>query len=172
MERFFNVGKVVNTHGVKGEVRVIPITDFDERFEPGSRLLFFKDDQDNNPQELTVKSHRKHKQFDLLTFDTYESINEVEPFKGGLLKIPESDLHELDENEFYFHEIIGCEVYKDNGDYVGKIKEILQPGANDVWVVKREGLKDALIPYIESVVKEIDISNQKVIIEEMEGLLD
>ncbi|GEL75899.1 ribosome maturation factor RimM [Tenuibacillus multivorans] len=172
MQRFFNVGKIVNTHGVKGEVRVIPITDFDERFAPGNLLYFFADDQAIDPQELIVKSHRKHKQFDLLTFESFETIDDVEHFKGGVLKIPESELHELNEGEFYYYEIIGCEVYKDDGDFVGTIKEILQPGANDVWVVERKGLSDALIPYIDSVVKKVDVENKQVIIEEMEGLLD
>ncbi|RPF56016.1 16S rRNA processing protein RimM [Aquisalibacillus elongatus] len=172
MEQFFNVGKIVNTHGVKGEVRVIPITDFEERFEPGSTLYLFQHDQDQEPRKLVVSSHRKHKQFELLTFEGLENINDVESFKGSVLKIPESDLFELYESEFYFHEIIGCDVYNTDGDSIGKIKEILQPGANDVWVIERKGKKDALVPYIESVVKDVDIEGGKVIIEEMEGLLD
>ncbi|SEP56532.1 ribosome maturation factor RimM [Piscibacillus halophilus] len=172
MERYYNVGKIVNTHGVKGEVRVIPITDFEERFTPGNQLLFFKDDHDENPETLTVKSHRKHKQFELLTFESMDNINDVERFKGGILKISESDLHDLDEDEFYYHEIIGCDVYNTEGELVGKVKEILQPGANDVWVVQRKGKKDALIPYIEPVVKSVDVQNKRITIEEMEGLLD
>ncbi|MFD2638252.1 ribosome maturation factor RimM [Piscibacillus salipiscarius] len=171
MERYFNVGKIVNTHGVKGEVRVIAITDFDERFTPGNQLYFFKEN-DDQPEELTIKTHRKHKQFDLLSFESMENINDVERLKGGNLKIPESSMHELEENEFYFHEIIGCEVYNVDGELIGKVKEILQPGANDVWVVQRQGKKDALIPYIESVVKSVDVQNGSVMIEEMEGLLE
>lgn len=86
--------------------------------------------------------------------------------------MPEEDLGELNEGEFYFHEIIGCEVFTEDGELIGKVKEILTPGANDVWVIGRKGKKDALIPYIESVVKYIDVSEKKIEIELMEGLID
>ncbi|WP_188205784.1 ribosome maturation factor RimM [Alkalibacillus aidingensis] len=168
-KEYLNVGKIVNTHGVRGEVRVIAVTDFDERFEPGSRLYIL--DEQQSPTELIVKTHRKHKQFDLLSFEGYESINEVEPLKNYQLKVAQEDLHELDEGEFYYYEIIGCQVYLTDGSHIGHVKEILSPGANDVWVVQRQGKKDALIPYIDDVVKQVDIENQRIVIEEMEGLL-
>ncbi len=79
---------------------------------------------------------------------------------------------DLAENEFYYHEIIGLEVVEEDGTIIGKVKEILSPGANDVWVVQRKGKKDALIPYIESVVHTIDLENGQVIVEIPEGLLD
>ncbi|MGM8214447.1 ribosome maturation factor RimM [Bacillaceae bacterium W0354] len=170
-ERFYNVGKIVNTHGINGEVRVIAVTDFEERFDPGSRLFFFNEGQ-SEPEELIVKTHRKHKQFDLLSFENFNSINDVERFKGGKLKVSHSDLNELDEGEFYYHEIIGCDVISSTGHPIGKVKEILSPGANDVWVVQRDGKKDALIPYIDSIVKQIDIEKREIVIDVMEGLLD
>ncbi|MDQ0245659.1 16S rRNA processing protein RimM [Bacillus fengqiuensis] len=172
MEKWFNVGKIVNTHGVRGEVRVISKTDFaEERYTPGNKLYIFKE-RDTEPLEVTVASHRQHKSFDLLTFEGYHNINEVEQFKDSLIKIPESQLEELEEGEFYYHEIIGCSVATEEGEEVGKIKEILSPGANDVWVIQRKSGKDLLIPYIEEVVKEIDIENKQVKIRVMEGLLD
>ncbi|WP_456271565.1 ribosome maturation factor RimM [Bacillus sp. AK031] len=171
MEKWFNVGKVVNTHGVRGEVRVISRTDFpDERYKAGSTLFLFKE-KGGDPVELTVGTHRKHKNFDLLTFKGLTDISEVEPFKNGILKINENQLGELGEGEYYFHEIIGCLVKTTDGDDVGAIKEILTPGANDVWVVKGSKGKEVLIPYIDDVVKDIDIENQVIIIEPMEGLL-
>src|SRR5699024_11531715 len=105
-------------------------------------------------------------------FKDFNNINDVEHFKGHDLKIREDQLTELDENEFYYHEIIGCAVYLTNGEKLGVIKEILAPGANDVWVVQQEKGKDVLVPYIEDVVKEVDVAAQTVIIEPMEGLLD
>jgi 16S rRNA processing protein RimM len=86
--------------------------------------------------------------------------------------VPAGDLHDLDDNEFYYHEIVGLEVETVDGEKIGKITEILSPGANDVWVVKRPGKKDALIPYIEDIVKDVDIENGVVKVELMEGLLD
>ncbi|MFC3882597.1 ribosome maturation factor RimM [Bacillus songklensis] len=172
MEKWFNVGKIVNTHGVRGEVRVISKTDFvEERYTPGNKLYIFKEKHEE-PVEVIVASHRQHKSFDLLTFEGYNNINQVEQFKDGIIKIPESQLEELEEGEFYYHEIIGCRVVTEAGEEIGKIKEILSTGANDVWVVQRKGGKDLLLPYIEDVVKEIDIEDKLVKIHVMEGLLD
>ncbi|MBB6443820.1 ribosome maturation factor RimM [Bacillus benzoevorans] len=171
MEKWFNVGKIVNTHGIRGEVRVISKTDFpEERYKKGNTLFLFMPDR-KEPVPLTVQSHRVHKNFDLLTFAGYDNINQIEPFKGGILKVPESQLGQLDEDEFYFHEIIGCTVFTDEGVEIGKVKEILTPGANDVWVVKGSGGKEQYIPYIADVVTEIDIENKKITITPIEGLL-
>ncbi|MGM9927491.1 MAG: ribosome maturation factor RimM [Bacillus sp. (in: firmicutes)] len=171
MEKWFNVGKIVNTHGIKGEVRVISRTDFaDERYKVGNTLFLFQG-ANEAPVQLKVASHRRHKNFDLLTFEGYYNVNQVERFKEGVLKVPESYLGELDENEYYFHEIIGCTVVTDAGEELGKIREILTPGANDVWVIQAKKGKDILIPYIDEIVREIDVINKKITITPMEGLL-
>ncbi|MFP4959076.1 ribosome maturation factor RimM [Bacillus subtilis] len=171
-KRWFNVGKIVNTHGIKGEVRVISKTDFaEERYKPGNTLYLFMDGR-NEPVEVTVNTHRLHKQFHLLQFKERQNLNKVEELKNAIIKVPEEELGELNEGEFYFHEIIGCEVFTEEGELIGKVKEILTPGANDVWVIGRKGKKDALIPYIESVVKHIDVREKKIEIELMEGLID
>ncbi|MGX5750853.1 ribosome maturation factor RimM [Bacillus subtilis] len=171
-KRWFNVGKIVNTHGIKGEVRVISKTDFaEERYKPGNTLYLFMDGR-NEPVQVTVNTHRLHKQFHLLQFKERQNLNEVEELKNAIIKVPEEELGELNEGEFYFHEIIGCEVFTEEGELIGKVKEILTPGANDVWVIGRKGKKDALIPYIESVVKHIDVREKKIEIELMEGLID
>lgn len=161
----------MNTHGIRGEVRIISKTDFaEERYKSGNRLFLFMP-QSKSPLELTVKSHRTHKNFDLVIFDGYDNINQVENMKGGILKVPESQLGVLDEDEFYYHEIIGCIVTTVDGEEIGKISEILSPGANDVWVIKGEGGKEILIPYIEAVVKEVNVKEKMVIIDPIEGLL-
>jgi 16S rRNA processing protein RimM len=171
-EKWFNVGKIVNTHGIRGEVRVISKTDFaEERYEPGNTLYIFKEGS-NEPIEVIVDTHRVHKNFDLLTFEGMHSIQDVEQFKGSLLKVDENQLTELDEGEFYFHEIIGCQMFTDQGEEIGTIREILATGANDVWVVKRKVGKDLLVPYIEDIVREINVEEKKVVITPMEGLLD
>ncbi|ABS73948.1 MULTISPECIES: ribosome maturation factor RimM [Bacillus] len=170
--RWFNVGKIVNTHGIKGEVRVISKTDFaEERYKPGNTLYLFAEGA-AEPIKVTVSAHRLHKQFHLLQFKEMPSLNEVEHLRNMVIKVPEEDLGELEEDEFYFHEIIGCEVVSEDGELIGTVKEILTPGANDVWVVARKGKKDALIPYIASVVKDININEKKIKIHVMEGLID
>lgn len=172
MTKMFNVGKIVNTHGVRGEVRVISKTDFPEQRYATGNKLFIQLPSQSEPLEVTISAHRVHKQFDLLKFEGYENINEVEAFKGLILKAPEDQLDALGDHEFYYHEIIGCQVVSDEGETIGKVKEILSPGANDVWVVQRKGQKDALIPYIESVVKSVDVENKQITIHLMEGLID
>ena len=172
MENWFNVGKIVNTHGLLGEVRVISSTDFpEERYKIGNKLYLFKDNE-KQPLPLVIRSHRTHKNFNLLAFEDYYNLGQVENFKNGVLKVSKDQLGDLEEGEFYFHEIIGCTVFTDEGEEIGEITEVLTPGANDVWVIKRAAKKDVLIPYIDQIVKEVDIKDQKVIITPMEGLLD
>ncbi len=163
---FLQVGKIVNTHALQGEVKVISNSDFKEdRFKKGSQLVI---DFNGDHIEVTVATHRVHKGADLLKFKHLNSINDVEKFKGCALLVSADELDELDENEFYYFEIIGCQVVTTDDEVIG---EILETGANDVWVVKRPGQKDALIPYIEDVVKSVDIESKKVTINVLEGLL-
>lgn len=167
----YNVGKVVNTHGIKGEVRVISSTDFPEkRFKKGQTLfLTFSDKEEIIP--LQVSSHREHKQFHIIKFKELNSINDVERFKGGVLKVSEEDREPLPEGEYYFQDIIGCKVFTTDGAYLGQVKEILTPGANDVWVVKPEKGKDILIPYIDDVVKNVDLERKVIKVYLIPGLI-
>ena len=165
------VGKIVNTHSLKGEVKVISSTDFEEqRFEKGTELLITRGNQ--VVKEVTVESYRTHKNNLLVKFVGIDSIEEAEKLKNLQIKIDSENIGELEENEYYFHEIIGCEVFDENGKSLGEISEILTPGANEVWVIKSQNGKEILIPYIEDVVKKIDVENKKIDIEVMEGLID
>jgi 16S rRNA processing protein RimM len=169
-EKMFNIGKVINTHGLKGEVKVNRITDFEERFEVGNKVFVAKDN--SKPQELEITSHRIHKGFDLLCFEGVDTIEQAEELKGAMLKIGEDQLTELEEGEYYYFEIIGCTVCTVDDQVIGQVKEVLSPGANDVWVVERLEKKDALIPYIDEVVKEVNVEKKKITIQPIEGLLD
>ena len=165
------VGKIVNTHSLKGEVKVISSTDFEEeRFKKGSKLLITRGNQ--LIREVVVQSYRNHKNFLLVKFEGIDSVEEAEKLKNLQIKIDSDEVGEVEENEFYFHQIIGCEVFDENDRNLGEIIDILTPGANDVWVIKGEEGKEILIPYIEDVVKQIDITSKKVNIEVMEGLID
>ncbi|MFC3931842.1 ribosome maturation factor RimM [Streptococcus dentapri] len=168
---YFNVGRIVNTQGLQGEMRVLSVTDFaQERFKKGTKLALF-DDKDNFVMTVEIASHRRHKNFDIIKFKGMYHINDVEKFKGSSLKVAEEDLSELDDGEFYYHEIIGLDIYE-QGKKIGQIKEILQPGANDVWVVKRHGKRDLLLPYIPSVILAVDLNRGRVDVDVLEGLDD
>lgn len=169
--QWFNVGKIVNTHGINGEVRVISRTHFpEERYAVGSELSLFMPNE-KKPIQLTVASHRRHKNFDLLTFEHHYSIGDVQKYRDGILKVSEKQLGNLDEGEFYYHEIIGCTVITDTGDVIGKVTDILETGANDVWTVTPEEGKPQYIPFIDEIVKEVDVDAKRIVIEPMEGLL-
>ncbi|KRL83734.1 16S rRNA-processing protein RimM [Ligilactobacillus apodemi DSM 16634 = JCM 16172] len=169
---FYQVGKIVNTHGIRGEVRVVATTDFpEERFKAGNKLYAFKPNATEGI-ELTVKKSRKHKQFIMLTFEGMENINLVEPLKGDDLKVSAEQQKELEEGSYYYHQIIGLEAVTTTGEELGKITEILSPGANDVWVVKRKNKKDLLLPVIDDVIKEVDLAAGKVEVELLDGLDD
>lgn len=169
---WFNVGVVTGTHGIRGEVKVFPRTDFPEkRFAKGSRLTLVSPDG-GQTVPVEVASARPHKNVYIVRFTAFQSINEVEKYKGWPVKISRDQLLELDEHEFYFHEIIGCTVVTEDGETIGTITDILQPGANDVWVVERPGKKPVYVPYIEDVVRQVDVAGKRVVIHVMEGLFD
>lgn len=153
------VGQIVNTHGIKGEIKVKSNSDFtDVRFQPGQVLTVV---HNNNDLEYTVKSHRVHKGLHMLTFEGINNINDIEHLKGSSI-YQERD-HEdivLEENEFYYSDIIGCTVFDDQETPIGRVINIFETGANDVWVIK--GSKEYLIPYIADVVKEVDVENKKL----------
>lgn len=171
MTQWFTVGKIVNTHGINGELRIISETDFPEERYKENEKLYVGYDLKTQPEVVIVDSHRKHKQFDLLKFKHFNNVNDVLRFKGANVYIRKDQMHELEENSYYYHEIVGSEVYTEEGRYLGQVKDILSPGANDVWVVKTKG-KDLLLPYIEPVVKSVELSEKKIIVHLLDGLMD
>ncbi|WP_270370181.1 ribosome maturation factor RimM [Aerococcus urinaeequi] len=173
-EQYYLVGKIVNTQALRGEVRVMATTDFpEERFKIGATLAIFNGDK--LVETVEVDGHRLHKNFNLLHFKGKDNINDVEKFKGFDLKVAgtEREADELDENEFYYDDIIGLEVYTTDETYLGKVREITSLPSNDVWAIQRPNKgKDILIPYIEDIVLEIDLDDNRVVIDPMDGLID
>lgn len=165
----FKVGKIVNTHGIRGEVRVIPITDFpEERFQVGEQLVV----DGKTPTTVTIKTVRPHKQFILLSFEDMQDINLVEQFKGHDLLVDETEVAELDsEDEYYYHDIVGLEVIDQATQAsLGKVSEIMELPANDVWVVKKKGDDDLLLPNIKQVVLAVDLDAGKVFVNQLEEI--
>lgn len=169
---YYKVGTIVNTQGLQGEVRVISVTDFaEERYQKNAELALF-DKQDKFVRMLKVKTHRKQKNLDIIKFDGMYSINDVEKYRDFSLKIAAENRGELDsDDEFYYDDIIGITVFENEVE-IGTVSEILQPGANDVWVIKRKGKKDLLLPFIESVILTVDIVAKRVTVDIPEGLDD
>lgn len=165
------VGKIVNTRGIKGEVKVISVTDFpEERFATGAILYVHKE---NAPDyfPLSVAGYSRRDPFDCLIFKECQSIDEAEKLKGSSLFVSREQLSELEDGDFYYYQIVGAEVYTEDGKRLGRIKEILSPGANDVWVVDGGG-KEILIPYIKDVVRHVDVHAKRVTVHLIPGLID
>lgn len=164
------IGKIVNTHGIDGELKILEQTDFPERFSIGNTIFLINSKEEEVPVE--IENYRQMNKFGLLKIKGYNHIDQVEVLKGLELKIKKEQVGELDDGEYYYFEIIGCEVYTTTGELIGIVDSVMSPGANDVWVVKDAKNKEYLIPFIPPVVKSVDIENKQIEIEVMEGLLD
>ncbi|AFS78629.1 16S rRNA processing protein RimM [Gottschalkia acidurici 9a] len=163
---YIQIGKIINTHGIKGDVKVLPLTDDIKRFDSLKKIFVGKD-----KIELEISKVWYNKQNPMLHFKGYDNINDVEKFKNSDIWIDEKDKIKLPKDSYFIHDIIGLEVYLNDDSYLGKIKEVLQPGANDVYVVENED-KQYLIPAIKDVIKEVNMQDKKIIIEPIKGLLE
>lgn len=164
------VGKIVNTHGIKGEVRVQSSTNQpNERYRVGN-ILYLSNGDDFFP--VTIARFRQHKNFDLLTFKEFESINDIEPYINYQLWVSADQINDLSENEYYVHEIIGYQVVDESEEVIGLLKEVLAFPANDVWVVERNENNDLLLPAIHEVIRQIDHEKQCISVHILEGLDD
>lgn len=170
-DQWFTVAEVVNSHGIRGELKVVPHTDFaDRRFAPGSKLSLQKDGESGSVI-VEVQSARSHKNVYIVKLKGYENINEVEKFKGCLMKVSAAHREPLSQGEFYYSDIIGAETVTEEGESLGIITEILRPGANDVWVVEMKDGKELLLPYIDDVILDVNVRSKRVTVRLMEGLI-
>ena len=164
---FLRVGIIVNTHGLKGEVKVKPTTDDIERFDYLDEIIL---DNGKNKINTRVKSVKYLNKFVVLGFEGFNSINEVEGLRNYDIMVDRDNAIELDEDENFIGDLIGCKVYEGE-KYIGKIKDVLFTKANDVYVIDYEG-KEILIPVIKDCVLDIDIYNQKIEVKLPKGLIE
>ncbi|MBQ7718580.1 MAG: 16S rRNA processing protein RimM [Clostridia bacterium] len=158
--------EIVNTHGIRGEVKALPYADNAGFFDGIKR---FKTD---DGQTLTLQSFRTHKGALIMKFAEIPSITEAEGYKGKKLYIDRKDAPKPPEGRYFIVDIIGCKVVTDTGRELGKVVDVLQAGANDVYTVKSAKGKEYLIPVINDVVQKIDVENKQILITPLKGLLD
>ncbi|MEL7604681.1 ribosome maturation factor RimM [Sedimentibacter saalensis] len=166
MKEYIKVGKIVNTHGVKGCLKCIPLTDDMERFD---ELEYVYTEKDNKKRKIKNVWYRKG-----LVYLELEDINDMdaaESLRNTFISIYDDQLRELPEGSYYLFDLEGMEVYSDLGEYIGKISEIYQTGANDVYEVVDKN-KSYLIPAVKEVVKEVSVKEKKMVIHVIEGLLE
>jgi len=178
-EKMLRVGVITQTHGLKGEVKVFPTSDEQNRFESLERvyLIFEKKGLKKNIREiyeLEIEKVRYFKQFVILKFKDIDNINDIEPYKGMDLMIKRENALPLADGEYFIADIIGLKVYDEEGE-IGVVKDVLQTGANDVYIVKcndRYDNKELMLPNISDCIKEVDVPGKKMKVHIMKGLLD
>lgn len=163
------VGKIVNTHGLRGEIKVVPWMDAAEDFEELAHI-YIKARHELIP--ATVAAVRYQKNNLIVKLREFDDINDIEQYKGCVLLADRSELPELEDGAHYIVDLIGLEVYTEEGERVGVIADVFNTGANDIYDVKREGKRNLLLPVIDDVVKDIDIEAGRVTVHIMEGLDD
>jgi 16S rRNA processing protein RimM len=162
---FVAVGRITRAHGVKGEVAVLPLTQVQGRFEPGSRLLA---GPEHRP--LTVSAVRPHRSRLLVTFEELPDRTAAETMAGAYLFVPAEDVPTPPEGEFWPHQLVGCSVVTDRGDRLGVIKEVVHGVANDIWVAVGDDGREVLIPALKDVVTSVDLKAGRVEVRAVPGL--
>ena len=163
----FTIGKIVNTHGVKGEMRVRPSTDDIKRFEKLKEVYV---DQ-KGLKTYEVEGVRYHKDFVLIRLKGVDTMNDAELLKNSLIKIDRKDSLPLGEDEYYMCDLYDLEVLTDEGRRLGILTDILVTGSNDVYVVTdKEADKEILLPAIKQCIQKVDIANGQMIVHMLAGL--
>lgn len=168
MQKYFEVGQIVNTFGVKGMLKVKPFTDDVNRFEELKKVYICKKEK---LEEVEIEEVKYHKDMVLLKVKGIEDMNEAEKVKGLYLKIDRKNAKKLPKDTYFIADLLGLEVYSDTGELLGKVDDIFRTGANDVYVVKNENGKQLLLPGIPDVIKEIDLEKEKIIVHLLKGLI-
>lgn len=164
---FIAVGKLRRPHGVHGEILMDVLTDFPERLIEGM-LLYIGTEQ----LPLRLVKRRYHREALLVTFEGYETPETVGEFRNQYAFIPTADLAPLPEGEYYHHQILGLRVIDETGAGLGTIVEIIETGANDVYVVRQEGGSDVLLPAIDSVILDVNLNSGEMHVHLLPGLID
>ncbi|WP_083454055.1 ribosome maturation factor RimM [Syntrophomonas palmitatica] len=164
-----NIGKIAGSFGVEGWVKVIPLTDFPERFQ---KMKTVKLSHAGMVRDVKVEGARPHKGFYLIKLQGIESPEEAVKYRNALLQIDESQLYPLPEGSYYHFQLEGLEVYDAQRGFLGRLTEVLATGANDVYVIQTEQYGEVLIPAIKDVVLRVDLSAGKMEINLLPGLLD
>jgi 16S rRNA processing protein RimM len=162
---FLAIGRIARAHGVRGEVRVVVYTDSPERFTWLKTVYVGEKD----PRPVGVSAVRFHKEQVILKLEGYDDRDSVEALRGQLLQVPESEGIPLAEGEYYLHQLIGLNVYSDEGDHLGELVEFLETGANLVFVVRGER-GEMLLPDTKEVVQAIDFDNGRMTVHLLPGL--
>jgi len=163
------IGYILKPQGLKGEVKIDSVTPYLERFNRLDKVYI---KIEKNKQTYSIEKVRISGRFVYIKFSEINSRNEAEVLRKAEILIEEKDLIEPGENEYFIHDLIGCQVISENKDVIGVLTDVVQITSNDVYVVQSSQGNEVLIPATEEVVKQVNIEKKQIIIHVLEGLLD
>lgn len=169
MEQFFRVGVITTTHGVHGEVKVFPTTDDPQRFKKLKQVIL---DNGKEQRELEITSVKFFKNLVILKFKGLDNINDVEKYKKADLLVTRKNAVPLKEGEYFIADLIGLKATSDEGEDLGILTDVIQTGANDVYVFSKEGMQDLLVPKIPDCIKDVNIEEGTILVHLLPGLKD
>ena len=167
MNKYLELGQIVNVKGLKGEVKVNSFTDDNTKFERIKKVMVRRKDE---LTEYEIEKVGYHKTQVILKFKKVDTIEEAEKLRNAYIVVDREVLGELPEGVYYIADLIGLEVYTEDGDYLGKVDDIFNTGSNDIYVVKDDLGKQKLLPGIDEVIKKVDLDNGRITVNLIEGL--
>ena len=167
MNQYLELGQIVNVKGLKGEVKVNSFSEDSRRFEKLSEVIIKIKDKKETYQIETIGYHKNQV---IIKFKGIDTIEDAEKLRNSMILIDREVLGELPEGVYYIADLIGLDVYTETNEYLGKVDDIYNTGSNDIYVVKDEIGKQKLLPGIDEVIKNIDLENEKIIVNLIEGL--
>ncbi len=168
MTKYLEIGQIVNTFGIKGVIKVKPFTDDIKRFD---RLKKVYIENKKFKKEYEIEEVKYHKDMVLIKLKGVENPEQANLLRDSYLKINREEEKPLQEGIYYIVDMIGLEVYTEQGEILGKLEDIFNTGSNDIYVVKNELGKQILLPAIRDVIKQIDLENKKMIVHLISGLI-
>lgn len=162
---YLEIGKIVNTRGLKGEVKVVPWADYPEIFE---EINFVYDKSENR---YLIENVKYQKENVILKLEGIDSVECAQKLKNSILYVRKDTLPDLDSDTFFVADLIGLDVFDENDAFLGKISDVITAGGADVYIIKNEGAKDLLLPALKEVVNEINLNEGFVKVTVPDGLL-
>lgn len=169
MEELLQVGVITSTHGVRGEVKVFPTTDDTARFKKLKKVIL---DTGREQIELEIAGVKFFKNMVILKFKEFNNINEVEKYRQKKLYVTRENAVKLKKDEYFIADLIGLRVQTDEGEALGELTDVIQTGANDVYVIRTAEDEEILLPAIKECIKEVDIEARDMVVHMMPGLRD
>ncbi len=169
MEEKLRVGVISSTHGIRGEAKVFPTTDNPGRFKKMKEVIL---DTGKEEEVLEIEGVKFFKNMVIVKFKGIDDINDMEKYKGKELYVTRGNAQRLGKDEYFIADLLGMDVVEDTGRKLGKIKDIIETGANDVYVVEMENKKELLIPAIKQCILKVDLAAGLIEVHLLEGLLE